>query len=116
MRSIEQRRQAAMAKLMAIDTARRGQLSEQFYRRTDSNGKVRRIGPYYVWQRWVKGKKRSVRVPAAAVEQVRADLDRGRQVQQIFDELWALMEQTAAAEDARGKKKPKRSRRPSGGK
>jgi len=116
MRSIEGRRQAAMGKLMAIGTARRGQLSEQFYERTDSNGKVRRTGPYYVWQRWVKGKKRSVRVPASTVEQVRADLERGKKVQEIFDELWALMEQTAITEDARSKKKPRRPRQQSAGK
>lgn len=116
MNALQERRQAAMERLMAIGTARRGQLSEQCYERRDRNGKVRRTGPYYVWQRWVRGQKQSVRVPASALAQVRADLQRGREVQAIFNELWAVMEQTAIAQNADSKKKPRRSKPPSDGK
>ena len=90
--NLEKRRQAALEQLLAIGTARRGQLSEQYYERTDRQGKVHRRGPYYVWQRWVHGQKQSVRVPPAVVDRVRADLKRGRKVAEIFDELWAVME------------------------
>ena len=113
MSGLEQRRQTAFAKLMAIGTARRGQLSEQYYERTDRNGKVRRSGPYYVWQRWVRGQKHSVRVSPQTLARVRVDLQRGREVQEIFEDLWNVMESTAVAEDADSKKKPRRCRPPS---
>lgn len=116
MNALQERREAAMERLMAIGTARRGQLSEQYYERTDQNGKVRRSGPYYVWQRWVRGEKQSVRVPTSALARVRADLQRGREVHDIFDELWAVMEQTAMEQDANSKKNARRSRPPSDGK
>ena len=116
MKALQERRQAAMERLMGIGTARRGQLSEQYYEHKDRKGKVRRTGPYYVWQRWVQGQKQSVRVPTGALAQVRADLQRGREVQAIFNELWAVMEQTASAQDADSKKKRRRSKPPSDGK
>jgi hypothetical protein len=116
MRTLEERRQAALEQLLAIGTARRGQLSEQYYERVDSQGKVHRRGPYYVWQRWVRGQKQSVRVPPSVVDRVRADLERGRKVAEIFDELWAVMEQTAIQQDADSKKKPRRYKVPLAGK
>ena len=112
MRTLEERRQAALEQLLAIGTARRGQLSEQYYERIDRQGKVHRRGPYYVWQRWVRGQKQSVRVPPTVVNRVRADLERGRQVADIFEELWAVMEQTAIEQDTDSKKKPRRSKAP----
>lgn|GEM_PF-5664607 len=92
MNTLEQRRQAAFSKLMAIGTARRGQLTEQYNERTDQEGKVRRNGPYYIWQRWVRGQKHSSRVPRSDLARVRADLQQGRAVQEIFEELWNVME------------------------
>jgi hypothetical protein len=116
MGTLEQKKQAALNQLMAIGTARRGQLSEQYYERKAADGTVRRTGPYYVWQRWVDGRKQSVRVPAEAIAQVKADLARGRQVQELFDELFASMEQSAIRGDADSKKKRGRSKRPKAGK
>jgi hypothetical protein len=113
METLEHRRQAAFNKLMTIGTARRGQLSRQYYERKAADGSVRRTGPYYVWQRWVKGRKQSTRVPAETIDQVKADLERGRQVQDIFEELFAVMEQAAIREDADSKKKPRLYRMPS---
>jgi hypothetical protein len=110
MDTLEQKRQSALNKLMAIGTARRGQLSEQYYERKAADGTVRRTGPYYVWQRWVNGRKQSVRVPGETIEQVKLDLEQGRQVQSIFDELFALMELAAIRGDADSKKKPRRYR------
>jgi len=116
MNTLQERRQAAMERLMAIGTARRGQLSEQYYEHKDRNGRARQTGPYYVWQRWVQGQKQSMRISAGALAKVRADLQRGREVQAIFNELWSIMEQTAIAQDADSKKKPRRSKRPLDGK
>ena len=116
MNALERRRQTAMEKLMAIGTARRGQLSEQYYQYADQNGKVCRSGPYFVWQRWHRGKKQSVRVPSSAFTRVRADLERGREVDEIFHELWLIMEQKAMSQDTDSKKKSKQFKRHSGGK
>lgn len=113
MQALEQRRQKALEELMAIGTARRGQLSEQYYKKRGPDGKTRRQGPYYVWQRWVKGRKHSVRVPKDMIAQVKADLARGRQAQAVFDKLFDLMEENAAAQDADSKKNFKRSSPPS---
>lgn len=116
MNPLEQQRQSALEKLMAIETARRGQLSQQYYERKDQHGKTRRTGPYYLWQRWVRGQKQSVRVPPSALSRVRADLQRGREVQEIVNEFWAVLEQAAVEQDADSKKNAKRSNPPSDGK
>lgn len=112
MQSLAQRRKLAFEELMAIGTARRGQLSEQYYQRKVKDGKTQRQGPYYVWQRWVRGQKYSVRVPKETITQVKADLQRGRKVQAVFDKLFDLMEENACAQDADSKKKPKLWKRP----
>ncbi len=116
MSDLQKRRQAALEKLTGIETARRGQLSEQYYERKGDNGKICRTGPYYVWQRYLRGEKQSVRVPASALDAVRADIERGKDVQEIFNELWAVLEQTAMQSDSDSKKKPRRSRQRSDGK
>ena len=106
------RKAAALEQLMAIDSARRGQLSPQYYTSKTADGRTLRQGPYYVWQRYVKGQKRSVRVNRKQIDRVQAELERGREVQAILDELWTVLEQTAAEGDQHAKKKPTRSTRP----
>lgn len=115
MQALAQRRQAAFEELMEIGTARRGQLSEQYYELKSPDGKIQRRGPYYVWQRWVRGHKYSVRVPRDTIAQVKADLERGRQAQVVFDKLFDLMEESACARDTDSKKKPRSYRRPAAG-
>ena len=110
------RKAAALERLMAIDTARRGQLSPQYYTRKTGDGRTVRQGPYYVWQRYVKGQKRSVRVHRQQIDRVQAELERGREVQAILDELWAVLEQTAAESDQHAKKKSRQSTRPAAAK
>jgi len=105
------RKAAAIEQLMAIDSARRGQLSSQYYIHKTDDGHTVKQGPYYVWQRYVKGKKRSVRVNRQQIDQVQAELERGREVQAILDELWTVLEQTAAEGDHNAKKKWKPSTR-----
>ena len=110
--TLAERKAAALEQLMAIDSARRGQLSPQYYTRKTADGRTVRQGPYYVWQRYVKGQKRSVRVNRQQIDRVQAELVRGREVQALLDELWMVLEQTAAAEDQHAKKKSKPSMRP----
>lgn len=109
--SFEERKAAVLQQLMAMDGARRGQLSEQYYSRQSADGRTVRQGPYYVWQRYVNGKKRSVRIPPEQIQRVEQEIQRGRQVQELLDELWAVLEQTAIAEDQDAKKKPRQSKR-----
>ena len=110
--TLERRKAEALERLMAIDGARRGQLSTQYYTRKAANGRTIRQGPYYVWQRYVKGQKRSVRVNSEQISRVQAELERGREVQAILDELWTILEQTAAEQDQHAKKKSPLSMQP----
>ena len=103
--ALAERKAAALEQLMAIDGARRGQLSTQYYTRKTADGRSVRQGPYYVWQRYVKGQKRSVRVNREQIDRVQAELARGHEVQAILDDLWAILEQSAAQQDEHAKKK-----------
>ena len=108
-KTLADRKAAALERLMAIDGARRGQLSQQHYTRKAADGRTVRQGPYYVWQRYVGGKKRSVRVNRDQIARVEAELERGHEVDAILDELWTILEENAEEQDQHGKKKPKRS-------
>lgn len=110
--TLAERKAAALERLMAIDGARRGQLSTQYYTRKTADGRTVRQGPYYVWQRYVKGQKRSVRVNRQQIDRVQAELACGREVQSILDDLWSILEQTATGQDAHAKKKSRRSTPP----
>lgn len=109
-KALAARKAAVLEQLMAIDGARRGQLSQQYYTRKTADGRTVRQGPYYVWQRYVKGQKRSVRVNRDQIARVEAELERGHEVGAILDELWAVLEESAEKQHQNSKKKPKRSR------
>ena len=76
-----------------LGTLRRGQISEQYYKRTNAKGKTVRTGPYYVWQAWVKGKKRSIRIPKDDVQAVRKEMEAHKQYKGLCQELADVMEQ-----------------------
>jgi hypothetical protein len=111
-KTLTDRKTATMERLMAIDTARRGQLSQQYYTRTTANGQTVRQGPYYVWQRYVDGKKRSARISPDQIARVEAELKRGSEVDSLLEELWSILEEGAQERDSDSKKKPMRSKRP----
>jgi len=111
-RTSEDQRASTLQRLLAIDSARRGQLSKQYFTRTHADGRTVRQGPYYVWQRSVNGRKRSVRIPSSQIQRVQAELDRGREVQALLDEWWGILEQNASATDSHSKKKSRQSSRP----
>ena len=98
MKSVQQRKDEVLEQLRTMDRARRGQLSEQYYTRQTAGGRTVRTGPYYVWQRWVKGKKVSARIRPEDIDEVQADLQRGRAVQEILDAYFSLMEEAASAQ------------------
>ena len=99
----------------AITRMRRGHLTEQYNRKRNPNGTVRRWGPYYTLQAWVGGKNRSERIPAAVVPQVRQDLDSYAAFTELTERYVAVAERLAQTEVADRKKKPRRSKPPSVG-
>jgi hypothetical protein len=115
MKTVEERREEVLEELRAMDGARRGQISEQYYTRKTAEGRKVRQGPYYVWQRWVKGKKVSARIKPQDVKRVKADLERGHAVEEIFEAYFTLLEEAAVTNDQASKKNPSRSSRPRAG-
>lgn len=104
-KTLEVRKAEALERLMSIDGARRGQLSRQYYTRKNADGKSIRQGPYFVWQRSVKGQKRSVRIPRDQIERVETELERGREVSMILEDLWSILEEATQEQDHTTKKK-----------
>lgn len=109
-KTCEKRREAIIHQINQIEYARRGQLSEQYYERRNAEGKTVRTGPYYVWQRYVNGKKKSVRIKADQIEHVRKELEQGKNLQALMEELWAIIEETAQQADTASKKKSSKRR------
>jgi len=94
--------------VQAVLPARRGNLYEQYFEREGANGKLRRNGPYYVWTRCEDGRMVSSRIAREDAPRVRAEIARGKQLENLIRELWKLAEDRAR--DARDAKK-KRSNR-----
>jgi len=105
MPTLQERKESAMQKLLNIHSARRGLLTTQHFTRQNKDGRTVKQGPYYLWQRYVNGRKQAVRIPPERIAKVQADLAHGREVQAIFDDLFAIMEQTATQDDLAIKKK-----------
>ena len=104
-----------LQEMSTITRMRRGHLSEQYNRKEDPDGTVRRWGPYSTLQAWVGGKNRSERVPAQAAPQVRQDLENFAAFTALYERYVEAAEGIAKAEVADSKKKPRRSKRPSVG-
>ena len=101
-----------LIRLGAIGAARRGQISEQWYESKARDGKVRRTGPYYLWQRFVNGKKISERIPREEANRALEELQRGKEATELISQFWTNAE--AAAETLKkttGKTLPRTSAR-----
>ena len=88
MRTLESTRDDLLEQIRNRRRGRRGQLSEQYYKRTDVAGKTIKTGTYFVWQAWVKNKKRYIRVK-------KSEVDAGREGTQNYQRLKKLFEQFA---------------------
>jgi len=107
---LENRRAELISEIEGIRRLRRGQISEQYIEKPDAEGKMKRYGPYYVWQATIKGKKRSVRVARERVAAVREDLVAHQRFKELCEELADVTEQLTREEPVRGgKKNSKRS-------
>lgn len=93
MTTLLQRKNELLEEIAELGTLRRGQVSEQYYEKTNAKGEKVRTGPYYVWQAWVGGKKRSVRIPKEEVEMVRKEMATHKQYKRLCEELADVMEQ-----------------------
>jgi hypothetical protein len=83
---LEQRREAILREMGAIDRMCRGHLSEQFFK-AKQGGKTVRRGPYFVLQRWLGGKNLCERVAADQVEPVRQGVEGYKRFRQLADEF-----------------------------
>lgn len=93
MATLLEKKNELLEQISQLGTLRRGQLSEQYYKKTNAKGETVRTGPYYVWQAWVKGKKRSIRIPKNDVQKVLKEMEVHKQYKQLCEELADVMEQ-----------------------
>ena len=99
--------------VQTILPARRGNLYEQYFERKGAHGKLRRHGPYYVWTRCEGGRMVSSRVAREAAPRVREEIARGKQLDRLIGQLWALAEDMAReAGDLKKKNAHRSTRRP----
>lgn len=111
MSTLRDTRNELLKQIGEISHLRRGQLSEQYYNRTDSSGELIKTGPYFVWQAWIKNKKRSIRVPQSDVDSVKRDTLNYQKLKGLFDRLAEVTEEiTLSDESADSKKKPVKRR------
>jgi len=92
MATLLEKKNELLDQIAQLGTFRRGQLSEQYYEKTNAKGETIRTGPYYVWQAWVKGKKRSIRIPKKDVQKVREEMEVHQQYKELCEELADVME------------------------
>jgi hypothetical protein len=89
---LQQRREQILQEMGAIDRVCRGHLSEQFFKSTQQGKTVRR-GPYYVLQRWFRGKNLCERVAADQLEPIRRGVEGYKRFRQLADEFVDVCEQ-----------------------
>jgi hypothetical protein len=102
----ESQRNQILEELRSMKRLRRGQISEQLINKKGSDGEMHEYGPYFVWQAFVKGKKRSHRIPAEEVPQAREDMVAYKRFTELYDRLATLLEESAC--EPPSKKKPTR--------
>ena len=89
---LQQRREQILQEMGAIDRVCRGHLSEQFFKAT-RGGKTVRRGPYYVLQRWFRGKNLCERVAADQLEPIRQGVEGYKRFRRLADEFVDACEQ-----------------------
>lgn len=99
-----------LTQLGKIGAARRGQISEQWFESKGRDGKIRRTGPYYVWQRFVNGQKLSMRISREDAPRAMDELRRGKEATELIAQFWTNAEAASAAlKKTTGKTPPRAS-------
>src|SRR4030095_10765527 len=75
-----------------IDRICRGHLSEQYFQ-SKQGGKTIRRGPYYVLQRWFKGKNLCERINVDQLQPVQQGVEGYKRFRQLADEFVDVCEQ-----------------------
>jgi hypothetical protein len=104
MNSLSKQRNEIINQLQNLQHIRRGQISEQYIEKPGADGKMKRFGPYYVWQASIQGQKRSRRIPREEVEQVRQDLQGYQEFKALCDQLAEVTEQMTCQDASESKK------------
>jgi hypothetical protein len=114
MSTLEKQRDQIIQQLKDLKRIRRGQISEQYLEKPGADGKMKRFGPYYVWQASVNGEKRSIRVAKEQADQVREDMQGYQEFKRLCDELTDVTEQLTIRDDpSQGKKNASPRKKPS---
>ncbi len=85
--------------LSKVESARRGQITEQWYRVVGKDGQERKQGPYYVWTWSDQGQKHTARIPASEIERARVQIEKGKEVEGLMNALWRSLEATAVDDE-----------------
>jgi len=91
--------------LAKVGAARRGQISEQWYKTKNRDGGEKMLGPYYVWTHYDAGVKHTARIPAREIEKARSEIERGKEVSRLMDDFWRNAESVAVEEKKRLERK-----------
>lgn len=78
-----------------VGSARRGQITEQWYTVTGKDGQEKKQGPYFVWTWYDQGKKHTARIPAREIEKARIEIEKGKEVEELMNAFWRNVEATA---------------------
>jgi hypothetical protein len=95
MSALVKRKTELLDEISKIKSLRRGQVSQQFYEKTNASGEPVRTGPYFVWQASVRGAKRSIRIRTEEVGKALAEIENGKRYKALCEELADVMEQIA---------------------
>ena len=89
---LQHRREQILQEMADIDQLCRGHLSQQFFQSKQA-GKTIRRGPYYVLQRWFRGKNLCERVAADQLEPIRKGVEGYKRFRQLAEEFVDVCEQ-----------------------
>lgn len=107
---------AILKEMRTIRCMRRGALTEQYNKKEDSDGTIRKWGPYYTLQIWRDGKNHSLRIPAKDADKVREEIKAYEGFSELCERYIQLGEQEAMKKSSDSKKKPRKLHGQSDGK
>jgi hypothetical protein len=90
--SLLHQRSLILQDMQAIDSLRRGSLSQQFFKARPGQPAH---GPYFVLQGFFQGKKFSERIPATQAPEVQQQVNNYRKFQQLAEQYVTLSDQIA---------------------
>lgn len=109
---LKRRRDQIIEEIRQIVRMRRGGISTQHYTKINRSGEKVRQGPYYVLQGWRKGRHYSQRIRAEEIPATQEAIEGYERFKKLSEEFVEITEQMTQQDfrEARGKKKPRKSR------